>query len=302
MPFNDFDVFYRAAQAVLYGQDPYSVYGVYHPFPFFILFLPLAALPLEVARVVWTAIELIIFVAIARKRALYAMLFLPVILTFLMGQIVMPMLAMFALLRFQKHQGIAAAWLCVKPQLIGLLLPFVFWRMWKNERRGFVWFGGIWFVLLGASFLLQPNWLQRWFEVSGERLRTPFAPSVWGALSFLQNPFWIIIAGGLSIGLLVWAYWRADFDILSVVNLLVNPVIVSYDLTLLTLFIKPLWMWIVLTLLAWLAFAFAALDWWRGEGLTAVVTLVALFFVTRAKYKRAQNGAQSLSEIASARQ
>lgn len=281
------------------GGDPYSVYGVYHPFPFFILFLPLAALPLEAAHVVWTVIELVIFVAVARRRALYAMLFLPVILTFLMGQIVVPMLAMFALLRFQKHQGIALAWLCLKPQLIGLMLPFVLWRMWKSERRGFLWFGGIWFVLLSVSFLLQPNWVQRWLQVSGERLRTPFAPSLWGALSFLPNAWWLTTVGTLAVGLVVWAYWRRDFDILSIVNLLVNPIIVSYDLTLLTLFIKSWRMWIVLTLLSWLAFALPAMNLWLGEGPTAMVTLAALVYVVREKWA-AQQAPKPLHEPAPA--
>src|SRR5258708_37336945 len=127
MMFNDFDIFYHAAQAVMQGQDLYSVLGAYHPFPFFLVFLPLAAMPLNVAHVVWTALGFIIFAAVARQRALYAMLFLPVILTFMEGQIVMPLLALFLLLRAQKHQGIAAAWLCLKPQWIGLMLPFVFW-------------------------------------------------------------------------------------------------------------------------------------------------------------------------------
>lgn len=284
MLFNDFDVFYHAAQALLQGQDPYSVYGVYHPFPFFFLFVPLAVLPLEVAHAVWTAVEFVILVAVARRRALYAVLFLPVILTFLEGQIVMPMLAMYFLLRAQKHQGIASAWLCLKPQLIGLLLPFVFWRMWKSERRGFLWFGGIWFVLLSASFLLEPDWFGRWLQVSSERLRTPFAPTLWGALAFLPNPFWVLIAGVITAGLLVWAYRCADFDILSIVNLLINPVIVSYDLTLLVLFVKSWRVWIVLTILSWLAFALPAFELWRGEGPTALVTLVALLFVTSKKW------------------
>lgn len=300
MPFNDFDVFYRAAQAVMNGQDPYSVFGVYHPYPFFILFLPLAALPLEIAHVVWTLIELVIFVAIVRRRALFAMLFLPVILAFLMGQIVMPMLAMFALLRLQKLQGVALAWLCLKPQLIGLMLPFVFWRMWKNERRGFLWFGGIWFALLSASFLLQPDWVQRWLAVSGERLRAPFAPSVWGALSFLPTPVWLALAGAATIGLVVWAYRSQDFDILSIVNLLVNPVIVSYDLTLLTLFIKSWRMWVVLTILSWLAFALPSADLWLGEGPTAVVTLAALVYVIREKWKKLTSRQQTLCSHASA--
>jgi hypothetical protein len=271
MLFNDFDVFYHAAQAVLQGQDPYSVYGAYHPFPFFLIFLPLAVLPLDTAHVVWTAIELVIFVAVARKRALYAIFFLPVILTLLEGQIVMPLLAMFVLLRAQKHQGIAAAWLCLKPQLIGLLLPFVFMRMWKNERRGLIW------------------WVQRWMQVSGERLRTPFSPSLWGALSFLPSPFWVLVAGASMLALLGWAYRRADFDILSVVNLLVNPVIVSYDLTLLTAFVKSWRVWVVLTILSWLAFALPAMDLWRGEGPTAVVTLAACIFLVREKWTELRN-------------
>jgi hypothetical protein len=300
MLFNDFDVFYHAAQAVLQGQDPYSVYGAYHPFPFFLIFLPLAVLPLDTAHVVWTAIELVIFVAVARKRALYAIFFLPVILTLLEGQIVMPLLAMFVLLRAQKHQGIAAAWLCLKPQLIGLLLPFVFMRMWKNERRGLIWFGGIWGGLLTASFLLEPNWVQRWMQVSGERLRTPFSPSLWGALSFLPNPFWVLVAGASMLALLGWAYRRGDFDVLGVVNLLVNPVIVSYDLTLLTAFVQSWRVWIVLTILSWLAFALPAMDLWRGEGPTAVVTLVACIFLVREKWTELRNPKPLPHESASA--
>lgn len=297
MLFNDFDVFYRAAQALLQGQDPYSVYGVYYPFPLFILFVPLAVLPLHAAQIAWTAIEFVIFVAVLKRRALLALFFLPVILTFLEGQIVMPLLAMFFLLQRGKHQGIAAAWLCIKPQLIGLLLPFLFWRAWKHDRRQLFWFGGIWLILLSASFSIQPNWVQRWLEVSAERVRSPFAPSVWGALSFLPGPLWLACAGGLTLGLLLWAYRRNDFDMLSVVNLLVNPLIVSYDLTLLTLFVRPLWMWIILTELAWIAFATSALGWWRGEGLTAVVSLVALLWLRRRR--RAQ--CQTLALAASAR-
>ena len=104
----------------------------------------------------------------------------------------------------------------------------------------------------------------------------------------------------LSVGLLVWAYWRRDFDILSIVNLLVNPVIVSYDLTLLTLFIKPWRMWIVLTILSWLAFALPAMDLWLGEGPTALVTLTALVYVVREKWAAQRQASQPLREPASA--
>lgn len=299
MLFNDFDVFYHAAQALLQGQDPYSVYGVYYPFPLFFLFAPLVALPIELARIAWTAVEFVIFVAVLKRRALLALFFLPVILTFLEGQIVMPLLAMFFLLQRGKHQGIAAAWLCIKPQLIGLLLPFLFWRVWKQDRRQFLWFGGIWFVMLGGSFLIQPDWALHWIQVSGERVRTPFSPSIWGALSVLPNPSWLAGAGGLMLGLLVWAYRRRDFDVLSVVNLLVNPLIVSYDLTLLILFIRSVRAWVVLTVVSWAAFGISAAGWWRGEGLTALVALLALLFVLQGKQSEQDVQPQVLSETVS---
>src|SRR5581483_10930995 len=180
-----------------------------------------------------------------------------------------------------------------------LLLPFVFWRIWQQERKQFLWFGGIWLTLLTTSFFIQPNWVQRWVQVSGERVRTPFSPSIWGALSFLPTPLWLLVAGALMLGLLLWAYRRADFDTLSIVNLLVNPLIVSYDLTVLTLFVKSWRVWIVLTILAWLAFGISAIDWWRGEGVTALVTLTALLWVVREKWKQQQLLLTHLSERAS---
>jgi hypothetical protein len=129
-------------------------------------------------------------------------------------------------------------------------------------------------------------------------LRAPFAPSVWGVFSALPNGVWIAVAGGVSLGLLVWAYRRADFDILSIVNLLVNPLIVSYDLTLLTLFISSRRMWVLLTVLSWLAFALPAMDFVRGEGPTAIVTLAALVYVVREKWTQ-QQSAQLVRQSAS---
>lgn len=299
MLFNDFDVFYHAAQALLQGQDPYSVYGVYYPFPLFILFVPLAVLPLPTAQIAWTAIEFVIFVAVLKRRALLALFFLPVILTFLEGQIVMPLLAMFFLLQRGKHQGIAAAWLCIKPQLIGLLLPFLFWRVWKQDRRQLFWFGGIWLVLLTASFSIQPNWVPRWLEVSAERVRSPFAPSVWGALSFLPDSIWLTSAGVVMLVALGWAYHRKDLDVLSVINLLVNPLIVSYDLALLTLFVRPPRAWVVLTLLSWACFGISAIGWWRGEGLSVVVPLLVLALVFRQKWPGRLVARRGLSRAAS---
>ena len=58
----DFDQFHIAARALLRGEDPYAAvrdagwtYGLLYPLPAVLLAIPLAWLPLEIARSLWVA-------------------------------------------------------------------------------------------------------------------------------------------------------------------------------------------------------------------------------------------------------
>lgn len=277
MPFNDFDVFWRAAQALLQGHDPYAVHGVYYPLPMFFLFLPLAALPLDVAHAIWTGIEGLILVAILRKRAVSVVLFMPVVLSFLMGQIVMPMLGLYRLLKSGVFGGITLALMCLKPQLVAFIVPWMLWRWWQNDRKQIAWFAAIFTALALASFAAQPDWVARWLAVSGERLRAPISPSVWGLFSFLPNNWWVLVAGLVTVMTLLWAWRQQDLDSVMVASMLVNPVLISYDFTLFTVMLKESRTWLILTVLSWAAFGISAME--LNERIYLAITLAVLFLL-----------------------
>ena len=275
MPFNDFDVFWSAAGAVLQARDPYALPGVYYPLPFFFIFLPLAALPLWLAHLVWTAIELLVLVAILRWRAPAVLMFAPVFLALLMGQIIIPMLGLFALLRSGKAGGIALALMALKPQLVVFLAPWLLWRWWKSERRQIVWLIVTLAAMALAAFIVQPDWMAQWLSVSGERIRAPISPSVWGLLSFLPTPLWIASASLVTAGLFIWAWRRNNLDVLATMSLLINPILISYDLTLLTVMIRETRVWMALTVLSWVAFSVSA--WQLNESSYVIVTVLVIW-------------------------
>jgi hypothetical protein len=67
MFFNDFDIFYQAALALLAGHSPYLVPGFYSPVWVLLPFMPLTMLPAESARIAWMILTLFgIIVALHR--------------------------------------------------------------------------------------------------------------------------------------------------------------------------------------------------------------------------------------------
>lgn len=281
MLFKDLDVYLQVARALLAGQNPYAVPEAYYPLPFYFVFVPLAVLPVWLAHIVWTAIEIAVLVSILRRRALYALLFMPVVLALLMGQIDLPMLGVLALLQSGRFGGIALALLMLKPQLIIFLIPWQVWRWWNSARRQVALFASTLIGLGTAAFAVEPTWLQNWIGLSGERLRAPLSASLWGGLSFIPIPLYALAGIALAVGLLGWAYRRGDFPSVFTANLLVNPVIISYDLSLLTLFVRARPVWLALIAASWLSFGISAAGWWRGEGpfaLTALLVLVSILW------------------------
>lgn len=278
MPFKDIDVYLQVARAILEGQNPYAVPEAYYPLPFYFIFVPLAYLSLPLAHLVWTAIEAIALVVVLRKRAIFAILFAPVVLAFVMGQIDLIMLGVLALLTRGKYGGIALGILLLKPQLGIFIVPWQLWQWWRGERKQLVAFaltlGTLWFV----AFLIEPLWFQNWLALSGERLRAPLSPSLWGMLSFVPTPMYWLVGGLLSLALLLWAY-RRDFVKVAVTHFLVNPIIISYDLSLLSLYVPGARAWIVLIVVSWFAFGISAAGLWRGEGPAVLNTLAVLGFV-----------------------
>ena len=276
MLFKDLDIFWYAAQAILLGRDPYSIprLEVFYPLPFYFLFIPLVALPLPVVHVVWTALQAVILVAILRRRAVFVALSMPVLLTFILGQVDIAMAALFMLLRSGVAAGIALAFLVLKPQLVLLLAPWMLWQWWQHDRRQIVLFALVLGVLVAGAFVVQPDWLARFFARSGARTRPGLSSSVWGLLSFLPTPLWLVSAAVLSIGLVIWAWRTSRFDWVASVGLFISPFIFSYNLLpLLTLVRKPAFL-IGFTVLSWITFGIGAIV--LGDGASALLTVLVL--------------------------
>lgn len=283
MPFFDLDNFLRAAQAVLAGRDLYALPDVYYPLPLYFIFIPLATLPSQIAHITWTVIQVVILAAVLRRRVFSILFFMPVLLTFVMGQIVIVMLGLFALLRSKRYGGVTLAVLVLKPQLVLFVAPWLLWSWWRTDRRQIVSFVLTITLMAICAFALQPSWLARWLEVSGQRNRAAIAPSLWGLFSFLPGPLWIVVGICLTVVLLIWAWRSNDFDILAAAGFLANPLIISYDLTILTSTIKNSSVWVGLTVISWVAFAVSA--WQLNERANTFVTLVILLFILYEKRK-----------------
>lgn len=294
MVFKDIDIFWQAAQAILLGRDPYSIPNleVFYPLPFYFLFIPLVALPLPVVHVAWTALQAVILVAVLRRRAVFVALSMPVLLTFIVGQVDILMAALFVLLRSGVAGGIALAFLVLKPQLVLLLAPWMLWQWWRHDRRQITLFAATLGAMVIASFIVQPDWLVQFFARSGARTRPGISSSIWGLLSFLPMPIWLVSAAALSMGLVIWAWHKSRFEWVASVGLFISPFIFSYNLLPLTVMIrKPLFL-IGFTLLSWIAFGIGAIVLGDGaSALLSVLVLVALLWQERRR-STASGGAQ----------
>lgn len=260
--FKDIDIFIAAAQAIWQGQNPYTLPGIeaFYPLPFYLFFLPFAWLPLPVVHVVWTALNALVFVAILRKRAVIVALSMQALLTLLLGQVDIVIMALYALLRSGIGGGIALAIIVFKPHVVLLLTPWLLWQWWRNDRRQLAVFIGIAGTLTLASFIAQPDWVTSLLARSGERTRWQISSSVWGLVSWLPSPNWFILGGIIALSAIIWA-WRANrVDAVQTVGLLISPLIFSYNLMPLYVMFKSNTLLLTMTAISWAAFVVSAFD------------------------------------------
>ncbi len=282
--FKDIDIFIAAAQAIWAGKDPYQLAGVeaFYPLPFYLLFLPLAWLPLPIVHVLWGAISGVVLIAMLKRRALAVIFSTQALLTFLLGQVDIVMMGLYVLVQSgASGGGIALAFMALKPQLVFVLAPFQLWRWWRTprQRRELVWFFGIGAALTVASFIAQPNWVMSLLGRSGERVRANVSSSLWGLLSFLPTPVWLVTAGLITVVLIVWAWRTGKVEIVAAVGLLVSPLIFAYNLMPLYAMFRRGRILLAMAALSWVGLAIANLqsnD--RADALVAVFAVTVLFW------------------------
>ena len=231
-----------------------------------IFFAPLSALSIQAASVIWLWLTEIFIAAvvimIARdlkwtRSSRYApfwglgiVLFMPVMLTLLMGQVsalVLVVVAAAAVL-FDRGKWLAGGLLLgltvVKPQPVLFLIPLIgLWLILNRRWQGLAGLALSFGASGVASLLLFPNFISDWqtaatTKVGGVAGRMP---TIWGLTAdlFAESPFgfWIAALGAILIllaGLFVVARWK-EMDALTctsvalIASLLITPYLWSYD-------------------------------------------------------------------------
>ncbi len=281
--FKDIDIFWLAAQAIFQGRDPYSIPNleVFYPLPFYFLFIPFTALPLDLVHVLWTGLNAVVLVAVMRRRALFIFLSAPILLTFLLGQVDIVMMALFAVLRFGIGAGIALAFLVLKPQLVVFVTPWLLWQWWRKQPRQLIWFLALVSIILISSLIVQPDWVQRLLARSGERTRAAISSSLWGLFSFLPAVWWLPVTAIMVAILVILAWRKNNFDVVATTGMLISPYIFSYNLTPLLVMLQRPRVLIGVTIFSWITFAIAA--WQSSDAAAALLTIVILFMLARQK-------------------
>lgn len=185
----DFDQFYAAARFLSQGRNPYALIGpgqefpwpwsFFYPLPAALVVLPVAWMPLPIARLAFTGVTCLLFVyALGRvggTRWRYATLASkPFEVALLTGQMSFLLASAYVL-------PVVAAFACVKPNIGAAVVA-------ARDRRTMRWAlaGGA--ILLAFSFAMQPYWVRDWLAAVH---RDPFQrPAV-----FRSGGFLLLLAG-----------------------------------------------------------------------------------------------------------
>lgn len=212
----------------------------YFVYPFYTAFLvaPTVFVDYAWASAIWmVALEACLIIGMILLLNLYAYQPAPIILAFLMlyalmeypagrglflGQpshviYALQIFVIWALLRgYDLWAGIALALATIKPQMSYMLVPLVLlWALRYRQPRILIGFGGMFAVLMSASFLLQPDWFGDWLN---QMRLYPQYTSI--AYPDTGSPVWIITQEWLGLGdiaeigvsavfilVMLWGWW-----------------------------------------------------------------------------------------------
>ncbi|MES1244694.1 MAG: glycosyltransferase family 87 protein [Acidobacteriota bacterium] len=156
-PLYDFEIFWRAGRRLLAGKSPYRVDGFVSPLPLAVLFAPLALLPRLSAWFVYVLATVGLLLKAAQRRARWAgwaLLSFPVLFTFFVGQVDLPLALSAALLG-----PLSFPLLLAKPQVAFVAVP---WFLGHPDRRRLALGIAAALGMLLLCFWLRPGWIGEW--------------------------------------------------------------------------------------------------------------------------------------------
>ena len=157
----DFDFFWRAANAILQGQSPYTVGGFFSPYPVALLLVPFALLPFAMAYTLWTGAKLLLLAKSGNRwEFLKAVLFFPVAFDLIQGQ-----LDLLIFIIAMKPNWVGVVISTLRPQLAIWIIPFLAWDWWKAKKYDQFWKSAVGIIVLyGISTIIEPDWWTKWLN------------------------------------------------------------------------------------------------------------------------------------------
>jgi hypothetical protein len=268
-PLYDFEIFWHSGRRLLAGKSPYRVQGFVSPLPLAVLFAPFGLLPRLSAYVIYVLTTLGLLLKAAGRRAgraEWALLSFPVLFTFFVGQVDLPLALTASILG-----PLSFPLLLAKPQIAFVAVP---WFLGHSNRRRLA--AGIAAALgmLLLCFWLRPGWIAEW------RAAQPSLPDYSEHDSNLYRLVpagartalvWILSPVVLALG--VWLGERRDSWALLH---LFDPITNIYSAAVLAEWIGPLEV-----ILSWAAFLVVRPDVHHG----APMFVVALAILARRWYR-----------------
>jgi hypothetical protein len=153
----DFNLFYHAAQAVLQGLSPYTVWDFNGPYPLAVIFVPFTLLPMPLAYCIFITINLYLLFRVCRWKGLWALFSFPVLFGLFTGQI-----DLFLALLLSPGSPWLLPLAIVKPQLAWLIMPALAVKLDKKDYLKTI---GVGAAFLAFCFFLRPTWVTEWQRV-----------------------------------------------------------------------------------------------------------------------------------------
>lgn len=237
----DFSIFWLAGQAILQGQNPYSVADFFNPLPFAYGCALFALFPQQIAFLIWLACNLVLLIICLRRRFWHWLLYVPMLHLFSSGQVELLWWAMERGLNRGWRAALLGALMTLKPQAALVLLSWHLLDWLRHDRPTLLRWLILTALLWGLPTLLNPAWIGEW--------RANLPPSTWqesagnapGLFSLLRLapgiwPLLIVIA----IIIYLWGQFRSK-PVARAAAMLASPIGLFYS-TLALMDTAPAWL------------------------------------------------------------
>lgn len=224
----DFSIIWHAGQAVLAGQNPYSVRFFYYPLPFAYAVATFALLPEPVSFGLWVAVNLLLLIIVFRKRFLLWLLYFPMLHMFSSGKVDFFWWVLERGLGRHWRGAVLGALMTLKPQVAFLLLTWHLFDWLRHDRSVLARWAILTILLWGTPLLWEPGWIGDWLSVTPSLTQHTAgnSPGLFSLLKAWPQLLIPVVVGAAAV--FAWGLWQTK-EIARASAVLASPIGMFYQ-------------------------------------------------------------------------